>query len=470
MTVDARGLSMTGSAEAAQRYDEAIDHLIRFHPEVVQAGTAAIAADPNCVMAKVYCTYLALMSTEEGAVAEARDVLGGLRADDMSVTMLPRERAHVAAAERWLSGDMTGAGVLLGAISVEYPRDLLALSVGHQIDFFTGDAVTLRDRIGRALGGWRSDDSQRGFVQGMYAFGLEESNLYQQSEEVGQAAVHANPDDVWGIHAVVHTYEMAGRIPDGVRFMRSREADWQAGNFLNVHNSWHYALYLLQGGDADGALAMYDRMIRHAGSQDAALELVDASALLWRMHLEGTPVGDRWRPLTTAWANILKPGFYPFNDMHAVMSFIGNGELERAEDLVRELEEVVSLPSPGSTGWAMTKLIGLPVCRSMVHFGRGEYDSVITDLLPIRTRVHTFGGSHAQRDAVERTLLEAAIRADRLDLASALVSERLSVRECNTYAWSKRAWLSDLTGDKNAAASAQARTDELINQIRLAAT
>jgi hypothetical protein len=469
MTVDARGLSMTGSAEAAQRYDEAIDHLIRFHPEVVQAGTAAIAADPNCVMAKVFCTYLALMSTEEGAVAEARDALGGLHADDRSVTMLPRERAHVAAAERWLAGDMSSAGVMLGDISVEYPRDILALSVGHQIDFFTGDAVTLRDRIGRALGGWRTDDSQRGFVQGMYAFGLEESNLYQQSEEVGQAAVHANPDDVWGIHAVVHTYEMAGRIPDGVRFMRSREADWQAGNFLNVHNSWHYALYLLQGGDTDGALALYDRMIRHAGSQDAALELVDASALLWRMHLEGMPVGDRWRPLASAWANILKPGFYPFNDMHAVMSFIGNGELERAEDLVSELEDVVSRPSAGSTGWAMTRLIGLPVCRSMVHFGRGEYNSVIADLLPIRTRVHTFGGSHAQRDAVERSLLEAAIRAERLDLASALVSERLSVRECNTYAWSKRAWLSGQAGDKDGAASAQARADELTGQIRLAA-
>jgi hypothetical protein len=469
MTIDARGLSMTGSAEAAQRYDEAIDHLVRFQPDVALAGSAAVAADPNAVMAKVFCAYLSLMSTEEAAVSEARDALGGLRAGDMSREMLPRERAHVAAAERWIGGDMTGAGNMLGDISVEYPRDLLALSVGHQIDFFTGDAVTLRDRIGRALGGWRSDDSQRGFVQGMYAFGLEESNLYQQSEEVGQAAVETNPDDVWGIHAVVHTYEMAGRIADGVRFMRSREADWLRGNFLNVHNSWHYALYLLQGGDSDGALAMYDRMIRHAGSQDAALELVDASALLWRMHLEGTPVGDRWRPLTTGWANILKPGFYPFNDMHAVMSFIGNGELERAEDLVNDLDNVVSRPDPGSTGWAMTKLIGLPVCRSMVHFGRGEYDSVIAGLLPIRTRVHTFGGSHAQRDAVERTLLEAAIRAGRLDLASALVSERLSVRECNTYAWSKRSWLRDLAGDKDGAASARARTSELVGQIRVAA-
>ncbi len=464
MTVDARGLSMTGSPEAAQRYEQAIDHLIRFRPEVADAGAAAVSADPSCVMAKVFCAYLALMSTEQGAVAEARDALGGPHAGDMAATMLPRERAHVAAAERWIDGDMAGAGTMLGDISVEYPRDLLALSVGHQIDFFTGDAVTLRDRIGRAIGGWRPDDSQLGFVRGMYAFGLEETNLYQQSEEVGHAAVERNPDDVWGIHAVVHTYEMAGRIPDGVRFMRSREADWQFGNFLNVHNSWHYALYLLQGGDPDGALAMYDRMIRHGGSQDAALELVDAAALLWRMHLEGTPVGDRWRPLSAAWASILRPGFYPFNDMHAVMSFVGNGELERAEDLVRELEDVVSRPVASSTGWAMTELIGLPVCRSIVRFGRGEYESAIADLLPIRTRVHRFGGSHAQRDAVERTLLEAAIRA-----GSALVSERISVRECNTYAWSKRAWLRNVAGDLDGAASALARASELAGQIRVAA-
>src|SRR5262249_41823299 len=169
-------------------------------------------------------------------------------------------------------------------------------------------------------------------------------------------------------------------------------------------------------------------------------------ALLWRIHLEGTPVGERWQPLASAWGRILTPGFYPFNDMHAVMSFIGNGELDRAENLVRALDEVVARPKTGSTGWAMTASILLSVCRSLVQFGRGEYDSVIANLLPIRTRVHRFGGSHAQRDAVERTLLEAAMRAGRLELASALVSERLSLRECNSYAWSKRAWLRDAAG------------------------
>jgi hypothetical protein len=467
MGADVRGLQMTGSAEAVALYDRAIDHLVRFQSEVVDVVAQAAAADPGCVMARLFGAYLALMSTEEGAVAQARETLGPVAADD--APLLPRERAHLAAARRWAAGDMTGAGAMLDEISVQYPRDMLALAVGHQVDFFTGDAVNLRDRIGRALGAWHDDDPQRGFLQGMYAFGLEECNLYGQSADMGTSAVESNPDDVWGIHAVVHTHEMQGQIPEGIRFLRERESDWQTGNFMNVHNSWHYALYLLQGDDVPGALAVYDRFLHHAGSQDVALELLDATALLWRLQLEGISASGRWQPLAEAWARLLTPGYYPFNDMHAIMAYVATGDLARAQEVVTALERVVAEGDQTTTGWQMTSAVGLPVCRSLLHFGRGSYDEVLDDLMPIRTRVHEFGGSHAQRDAVERTLLEAAIRASRTDLALALVSERLSVRECNTYAWSKRARLLAATADQPGAARAEARATDLAGQIRAAA-
>ena len=75
--------------------------------------------------------------------------------------------------------------------------------------------------------------------------------------------------------------------------------------------------------------------------------MLDATALLWRLWLEGADVGDRWRPLAQAWARILAPGFYPFNDMHAIMAFIGNGELDRAGEVVAALERVVGAGEAG---------------------------------------------------------------------------------------------------------------------------
>ncbi len=142
-----------------------------------------------------------------------------------------------------------------------------------------------------------------------------------------------------------------------------------------MHNAWHYALYLLEAGDTPGALAVYDQFLHHSGSEDIALELLDATALLWRLWLEGIPVGDRWGPLAQAWARLLTPGFYPFNDMHAIMAFAGNGELGRAWEVVAALERVVSSTRrrpDGRPAWAMTAAVGLPVCRGLAHFGAGR--------------------------------------------------------------------------------------------------
>jgi hypothetical protein len=463
MGKDIQGLSLTGSNEATVNYDRAMSHLVRFQAEVVEAQASARAADPGCAMAGVFGAYLSLMSTEASSIADASDALAGIEGDPDALA--PREQAHLAAAERWLAGDMVGASAILAGISLRCPRDLLALVVGHQIDFFTGDAVSLRDRIGRALWAWTPDDPHFGFVQGMYAFGLEECNLYGLSEEMAQRAVETNPDDVWGIHALVHTYEMQGRIAQGVRFMCDSRANWATGNFLNVHNSWHYALYLLEAADVPGALAVYDRVLHHEGSEDVAFELLDASALLWRLHLEGEAVGDRWQSLADAWGRLLTPGYYPFNDMHASMAFIGAGDHERARDLVSDLEAVVEKADRETTSWIMTSRVGLPVCRSLVAFGVGAYEQALDELWPVRARLHEFGGSHAQRDAMERTLLEAAVRTPRSDIARALVSERLGVREASTYTWSKYGEALADAGDVSGASAATKRAAVLAARI-----
>ena len=114
----------------------------------------------------------------------------------------------------------------------------------------------------------------------------------------------------------------------------------------------------------------------------------------------------------------------------------------------------------------MTAEIGLPACRAVLAFVEDRHDDVITELMPIRRILNRFGGSHAQRDALHRTLLESALRSGRYELARALTSERLGVRESSVYAWNQRARAMRGLGDSSAAAEARASGRPISNPIR----
>jgi tetratricopeptide (TPR) repeat protein len=345
---------------------------------------------------------------------------------------------------------------VLDQLLVRWPADLLALLIGHQLDFFLGDAANLRDRVGRSSAAVPTDHPHRGFVLGMLAFGLEETGSYERAEDVGLAALERNSDDVWAIHAVVHTYEMRGRVDQGIRFLRSREDDWTHDNLFTVHNWWHQALFLLEAGEPDAALRIYDARLHHDGSDGVPLEMLDASALLWRLHLDGIDTGGRCGPLAEAWSGRMgEAPWYVFNDVHAVMAFVGAGRLADARAVTQRLARHLVSGGRGTNRF-MTREVGLPACRALVAFGEGRHDDVVELLLPIRATLNRFGGSHAQRDALQRTVLESALRAKRRDLARALLNERLTVRYNSVYAWSQQARLARAEGDERRARASEA--------------
>ena len=72
----------------------------------------------------------------------------------------------------------------------------------------------------------------------------------------------------------------------------------------------------------------------------------------------------------------------------------------------------------------MARDVGIASCRAIIDFGRKRYAEVVRHLLPIRTLANRFGGSHAQRDILTQTLIEAALNSGRQGLAGNLVSER----------------------------------------------
>jgi tetratricopeptide (TPR) repeat protein len=432
---DQHGLAMAAAPEAAELYDRALDRLLRYHPDLVTLATQLSEEHGDVAMSNAFIAYLHLSSTARGDVDVARAAWEAMAATPMN----PREQAHHDAIGAWVHGDWHGAGRRLDDLLEHWPADLLALMYGHLLDFFVGDAANLRDRPGRSLTAFDPAHPHAAFVRGMQAFGLEESGHYEAAEDAGLAAIAVNADDVWAIHAVTHTYEMRGRVATGVEFLTSREQDWGTGNLFTVHNWWHLALFHLELGDPSAALAIYDREVHNEASDSMVLQLLDAAAMLWRLHLDGIDTGGRFAALADAWSTADDARrWYAFNDVHATLAYVGAGRLGDAERLVERMARYVNGDATGTAATganvAMTAEIGLPASRALVAYGKGDWSEVVAQLAPIRRRLHHFGGSHAQRDVLQRTLLEAALRNGQSDLARGLLAERLAVRPTSAYA------------------------------------
>jgi hypothetical protein len=430
MAEDRYGLSCTGTGEAIAHLQRAQARLLRFQPAVIDELDAALAADPGCVMARATRAWIGVLSSEWPDARDAGKLIDGAR------SALPREQAHLDAIRSCVAGDMHRAGRQLDALLAEHPRDAVALAIGHQIDFFCGDAANLRERVARVRPHWDPLHPDFGFVDGMLAFGCEECGDYVRAEEIGLRAVERNADDVWAIHAVVHTYEMQGRVDDGIAFLEQRRASWAQGNFFNVHNAWHLALYRLEREDWAGALAIYDSVVHHAASPGIALEMVDASGLLWRLTLDGVDTGGRWDALAEAWAAKDATPWYVFNDLHAIMAFVGAGRPLDAEQRVAEIERFVRGDGGAPANRLMAAGAGLAAARALAAYGRGDDATVVALLAPLRHHLAIFGGSHAQRDAFQRTLLAAALRGGYRALAAQWLAERLHAKPHS--AWNRR--------------------------------
>lgn len=418
---DLQGLALTGANGAAlDAYHAAQNEFRCFIGDPAALAQQAIDAAPGMPMAYAFKAWLHLLGTEPGGTAVALEACAaaeGLPADE-------RERLHLIAARALAEGHWSRAGRALEDLTARHPRDLLALQAGHQVDFFTGDARMLRDRIARALPAW--DRAMPGYhaLLGMHAFGLEETGDYARAESEGRDAVALEPRDSWGWHAVAHVHEMRNDAQAGVAWLAPNAATWSNGSFLAVHNWWHLALFQLELGRVDDVLRLYDDTIGGPGSS-VILDLVDQTALLWRLQLRGVALGDRWQPVADRWQAAGAPGRYAFNDMHMMMAFVGAGRVAAQIEVLAAQQEALAR---GDDNAGFTRLVGCAATEAVQAWGRGDFAGCVDRLRGIRSTAHRFGGSHAQRDVLDLTLVAAAERAGEQDLAVALAFERRALR------------------------------------------
>ena len=371
-------------------YERGLASLRLQRGDALQLARRAIAAAPEFVAARLLEANILVCSRDVRDFEAAGWAFARLRGLPMS----ERERAHTAALAAAIDGDAAQVCRIHDEILAQAPDDMLSLWAANTMDYYLGNAPALRDRAARVLPRWPESASAYHAVLAMYAYGLAECGDYAAAEAAALRALELEPNDVRAEHALLHVLEMQGRAAEGI----------SRGKYLINHLWWHLALFHLQLESPDEALAIYDERMGLDGLSD----LIDASALLWRLELAGIGVGERFELLAARWSQHAEDAYCAFNDLHAMMAFVGAERWDWAGRLLGAQER--RLEHAWGANHDMTRLVGYPACRALGAFGRGDFRAAEALLRALPPVAHRIGGSHAQRDVLMLTRAAAAQR------------------------------------------------------------
>src|SRR5215467_5521799 len=400
------------------RYDRALELMLTSRGNPLVEVDRVLADNPEFVFA--HCLRAAIIVRGDHDAARSKLVASISTLETNCSDSDDSARGHASAASAWLEGDQALAVERYGAILIDQPRDILALAVAHAIDFRLGQRRMLRDRVAQILPEWNESLPGYASVLAMYAFGLEENGQYRRAEEIARRALALDPGHPGAIHVIAHVMEMQGRDREGLEFLAKTESAWKDTTGISVHLAWHRALFHLDADDPESALAVYDAQIVNPREADRS-ELADASALLWRLELLNFRVDERWKPLADRWQTQDLNGARPFYVAHAMMALAVTRRTAAVQRIFNALPHV---EMSGITSSYSEDVLLLQLCKALLAFAHGDYASAVELLTRVRHIAHRCGGSLAQCDLIHLTFTEAAFRAQKANLARALVAER----------------------------------------------
>jgi tetratricopeptide (TPR) repeat protein len=424
MAKDAQGLALAAAPESAVAFDRAVADYYALSGDPVGTLKQALADDPAFTLGGVAIAGLFMIGGFRG---DHPEVVSGLRAAEATIAdASTRERLHLEAAKAWADGRAAEATRQWEAILTDWPTDALALRFGQDAYLFLGQSLAIRDSVARVLPAWDRDNPLTSFILGAYAFGLEETGELGRAEDAGREALERNPRDAWAVHALAHVMETAGRQDEGIAFLKGTRPNWAHAHFMAGHNGWHLALYLIELGRSAEVLADYDRFVAPKLADDMTLDRVDAASLLWRLELAGADVGDRWGPVVRAWMAHVDDHTLAFNDLHCALAAARSPDRADVVRMRRSLDDYERVGAGHNR--RVTAEVGRPLIEGVIAFAEGDDARAIEAILPVRAEAFRIGGSHAQRDIVNLTLIAAAERSRQWNLARALLAERVAVR------------------------------------------
>ena len=448
------GLTLTtNSPAAADLYQEGLDLVLSQNYGPDAKLEAALEVDEGFAMAHVVQAYVLHLQTNvpaaRAAAQKAVELSAGCSREEQQIARIVHSFTH---------GKGTEAIGLVNEHLDEFPTDTLAMRVaqrlymlgcfGAGVPDFPNHLMAMMRKVAPANG----DDWA---FLGQYAFAHHETNQPEKAMDLATRSLEGNPQNAVASHSVTHSYFEQGDAANGGRWLGDWLDGWDRRASYNTHLSWHLALFELAQGKYRQALDLYETHIRPGVQARNLANLQDAASLMWRLQIySGEEPGKPWDEVRNMALPAAETPGPAFRDCHAALAFAGAGDAESTQKFVDRVK------AQGEKGDDLSREMVLPIALGAAAFAAGDYDEAADLMGPTYPMLARIGGSHAQREVFEDTLLETYIRAGRYDEARTMLDERLSRRSSvrDTY-WMGRLEAEAVQGNADASRQlmAQAR-------------
>jgi tetratricopeptide (TPR) repeat protein len=407
----------TESARAREAYVRGCDLALTLYPGAIEAFDQAIEADPGFAMASAGKAQVLM---REGKVAAAREALAV--ANDLAGGPPSRETSHIAFFDLLFAGRTEAAITALHAHLTAWPRDALVLASAANPNGLIGAS----GRIGQkhqirvlmdSLAPHYGDDF---WFLAHHAMALSEDGALASARPRIERSIAMNPNNAHGAHTFAHVCYESGDADTARAWLSSWLATYPREGFFHGHLSWHLSLCELQAGNWADASRLYREAMaigRHSGGPQQ--QMSDATAFLWRSELAGRKRdAEAWRAMYD-YANsaLPRPGS-GLADLHVILAHSVMGDDAALDARARQMEDLAREGRYASGSYLPALALGFAA------FGRGDFAAAIDVLAPLAGESERIGGSRAQHDLIEFTLLKAYLEAGQLEEARQLLRAR----------------------------------------------
>ena len=416
MLTDRYGLAISTSSETAREaYIAGCDGVMAAWAGDKAHLMRAVEADPRFALAHAaLARALFLMADVAGAreaAAKARTLAGAATA---------REQSHVNALCLAIEGKPVDSLAATRAHLAEHPRDAMVAAPATGVFGligFSGRQDREPEQI-ELLEGLKPHLADDWWFQAVYAFALEEVGRLDEALDLIERSMATNPKNAHGAHIKAHVLYEQGEDRAALDYLDAWLPTYAREGLMHCHISWHIAMFALTLGDTGRAWQIYRAQVQPGGAWGPALNVAtDAASFLWRAELAGQArKSDAWTQVNGYVQKSFPKGGIAFVDVHRALAAGASGDSQTLASIMAELEErVASGRSPA--GEVVPRL-----AKGLTAFARSDWAGVITNLEPALAETVRIGGSRAQRDIVQNTLLAAYLKTGRAADAKKLVA------------------------------------------------